>query len=516
MTRNRGKLYQKIRIISQILFTILFFYLLIRTGQALVESFTFSDSFFYFDPLIFLATLISTGKIVPLLLLSMIPVLLTLIIGRFFCGWACPLGAINQLFTWIFRKSGKKRIQVNRKHLGVKYIILIILLVSCLFGTQLAGWLDPFSLLTRSSSVSVLPAANFVITQSLHKGAEDTGLAAKVLKPFYNFARGHIIRNKARGFVQAVFIGLLFLMILLLNHNRRRFFCNYICPLGALYGFLSKYTLFNLKLNEKCIECRACANHCTYYGSPFENYLKSECMVCLNCIADCPTDAIDIKLAAPVKERRLGIDLGRRKAIGSLTSGIFLAVLPKVSFATKSKPHPFNRPVGSIVEKEFLKKCVRCGECMQVCPTNFIQPAIFQAGIEGFWTPVLNARLGYCEFECKKCTEVCPTKAIEKLTIEEKKEFKTGTAVVDRNRCYTYADGYNCAVCEEHCPVPDKSIRFREVDVWNFNGELVKVKQIYVVPDKCIGCGHCENVCPRSDAPGILLSSEEEDREFIY
>jgi ferredoxin len=152
---------------------------------------------------------------------------------------------------------------------------------------------------------------------------------------------------------------------------------------------------------------------------------------------------------------------------------------------------------------------------MQICPTNFIQPALFQAGMDGLWTPILNARTGYCEFSCNKCTLVCPTKAIQPLTVEEKKKFKMGTAVVDRSRCYTYADGYNCAVCEEHCPVPDKAIRFREVPTWNFEGRLVNVKQIYVVPDLCTGCGICENVCPRTDAPGIVMSAEEEQRESI-
>lgn len=152
---------------------------------------------------------------------------------------------------------------------------------------------------------------------------------------------------------------------------------------------------------------------------------------------------------------------------------------------------------------------------MQICPTNFIQPALFQAGMDGLWTPILNARTGYCEFSCNKCTQVCPTKAIQPLTVEEKKKFKMGTAVVDRSRCYTYADGYNCAVCEEHCPVPDKAIRFREVPTWNFEGKLVNVKQIYVVPDLCTGCGICENVCPRTDAPGIVMSAEEEQRESI-
>jgi MauM/NapG family ferredoxin protein len=278
---------------------------------------------------------------------------------------------------------------------------------------------------------------------------------------------------------------------------------------------ISRVGLFNLKATKKCISCDACANNCTYDGSPYKDYLKSECLVCYNCVTDCPVDAINNTFELPKKENRTTIDLGRRKLVGSVVSGVFFASLPKIAIPARSKIHPFLRPPGSVNEKDFLKKCIRCGECIQVCPTNFIQPALFETGFDGIWTPIQNAQSGYCEFTCNKCTLVCPTNALETLTVEQKKEFKMGTAVVDRNRCYTYADGYNCAVCEEHCPVPDKAIRFREVDTWNFEGRLVKVKQIYVVPDLCTGCGICEHVCPRSDAPGIIMSAEEEQREEL-
>ena len=153
---------------------------------------------------------------------------------------------------------------------------------------------------------------------------------------------------------------------------------------------------------------------------------------------------------------------------------------------------------------------------MQACPTNAIQPAVLQAGLDGLWTPVIVPISGYCEYECYRCTRVCPTHAIASLTLEEKKQFKIGTAVINRGTCYTYADGYNCAVCEEHCPVPDKAIKFREVEVYNFRGKLKKVKQIYVVPDLCIGCGICENVCPRTDAAAIAVGAEEEQRENTF
>jgi polyferredoxin len=515
MTKKNAKRIQIIRIVSQVVFTVLFFVLLIASGHAAAKTFTYTDAFFYFDPLLLLVNFLATGTVATVFLLSLIPVVLTLIFGRFFCGWVCPLGAINQLFTRIFKKSRKEKRVVNKKLLKAKYVILFFVLAFALVDTHIAGWFDPFSLLTRSSAVAINPAVNHVVENSLKKGAMDDDLVSKGLKPLYTFSRKHILTNKQRAFVQSVFIGMIFLLILGLNLYKKRFYCNYICPLGALYGLLAKFSILNLKIKDTCKSCNVCANNCTYNGSPYQDYMKSECMVCYNCFNDCPHQAIENSFEPPKKSNITHIDIGRRKMVGSLAGGLFLGSLPKISQHGKKRTHSFTRPPGSVPEDEFLQKCIRCGQCMQVCPTNLIQPALFESGTDGLWTPVLNPSVGYCEYECNKCTQVCPTEAIQKLTLKEKKEFKIGTSVIDRNRCYTYADGYNCAVCEEHCPVPDKAIKFREVDVWNFDGKLVKVKQIYIIPDRCIGCGHCENVCPRSDAPGILLSAEEEQREEL-
>lgn len=519
MKAKTGKHIQKARIIAQVIFTFLFFYLLLSAGRAGAgaESFTYTDYFFYFDPLLLVLNFIATSKILPLFLLSLVPLVLTFVLGRFFCGWVCPFGAVNQFFSWLFKKSKKEKKGVDKKLLKLKYIMLILVVISALVGSHYGGWLDPFSLLTRSVTTIVNPSVNYLLEESLKKGAEDEGIVAKGLKPFYNFSRKNILTVKQRAYDQTFIIGGIFFFLLFLNLYKRRFFCNYLCPLGALYGLAAKFSLFNLKPDEKCISCKACARNCTYNGSPFEDYMKSECVVCFNCVGDCPTDAIAASLKAPRKENRtsVDIDLGRRKVMGSIVFGLCLGALPKIASPVRSRLHRFLRPPGAVPEKEFLKKCIRCGECMQICPTNFIQPALFETGMEGVWTPVLNAQTGYCEYTCNKCTRVCPTKAIAPLELKEKQKFKMGTAVIDRGRCYTYADGYNCAVCEEHCPIPEKAIRFREVPTWNFEGKQVNVKQIYVIPDLCTGCGICENVCPRTDAPGIQMSAEEEQREEL-
>lgn len=515
MKTKTAKRIQKTRIAVQLIFTLTFFWLLFSAASAGGEASHSADYFFYFDPFVLLMYFLSTFKTRPELLLSLIPLLLTFFMGRFFCGWACPFGAMNQFFTWLFRKSKLQKKEVDRRFLKIKYFVLIALIISTLWGMNAGGWLDPFSLLTRSTGLFIAPGANFALETALKEGAQDEGLAAKTLKPIYNFSKKHLLTNKQRGFSQTALIGGLLVFLLVMNLYRRRFFCNYLCPLGAIYGLAARSAALNLKTNDHCIQCNACARHCTYQGSPYKDYMKSECLLCYNCAGDCPKDAVDTLIAIPKKENRTVIDLRRRQIMGSLAAGLTFAIIPGANAQSRYKIHPFTRPPGSKPEKEFLDMCIRCGACMSVCPTGFIQPALLESGVKGLWTPVLNPQTGYCDYKCNKCTQVCPTHAISTLTLQEKQKFKVGTAVIDRNRCYTYADGYNCAVCEEHCPVPDKAIRFRDVPTWNLDGQQVTVKQIYVVPDQCIGCGVCQNVCPRQDAPGILLSAEEEKREEL-
>ena len=208
------------------------------------------------------------------------------------------------------------------------------------------------------------------------------------------------------------------------------------------------------------------------------------------------------------------IDIGRRKVLAGAAIGLGGACLSQVH--PQASGRTFNpvliRPPGAVGEDEFLSRCIRCGECIKVCPTNVIQPASLQAGIEGMWTPVLDMDIGYCEYECTLCGQVCPTGAIRKLSAEEKKKIKIGQAFVDKNRCLPYAFGRPCIVCEEHCPVTDKAISVEEVEVKNDEGEKVVVQQPHIDPELCVGCGICQNKCPIKDRSGIYVTSVGETR----
>ncbi len=166
----------------------------------------------------------------------------------------------------------------------------------------------------------------------------------------------------------------------------------------------------------------------------------------------------------------------------------------------------FIRPPGALAEDEFLGKCIRCGECMKVCPTNAIQPAFLESGFEGMWSPLLKMRLGYCEYKCNMCTDVCPTGAIGKLPLEKKQKTKIGLSVVDKDRCLPYAYGANCQRCYDQCPLPDKAISMVEAAV-SVGPRTVRIKQPQVVAKLCIGCGICENKCPVNGSAAIRVQS---------
>jgi ferredoxin len=218
---------------------------------------------------------------------------------------------------------------------------------------------------------------------------------------------------------------------------------------------------------------------------------KEECFSCMSCVHACPTGKVRFSFGfqsgkTPFMERRV--------FLGGLFSGFMLARVFR--FRDPTAESRLLRPPGVRDEAEFLKKCVRCGECMKVCLRSALYPALSQAGIEGLYTPVLIPRLGYCEYNCTLCGQVCPTGAIPDLPVAEKKREVIGKAVFDKNHCIPFARRIDCIVCEEHCPIPQKAIRSEIMTVVGFDGSTRQVKAPYVVEELCNGCGICEQVCP--------------------
>ncbi|WP_333653332.1 4Fe-4S binding protein [Dissulfurispira sp.] len=504
---------QNLRRFSQGIFLILFLFLFLQTESKGKDELGYPVKIFLdFDPLILTTTILSAHAAAKAFYLSIITIIATILFGRVFCGWVCPLGTLNNI-VGSFKKWRSNAI--DRDWYRVKYYILIFLLVSSIFSLQLVGIMDPISLLIRSLSVSIYPLFNYstrAVFDSIY--SSDIKGIVNVSESIYSVLKKSVLSFQQPFYVQSAFIGILFLLILGLNLVEKRFWCRYLCPLGAFLGILSRFSFLKRSVSEGCTSCGACDNVCQGNASPDkkEEWRDTECFYCWNCDDVCPQNAVSFGFFK--KRAAAAMDLGRRRVITSMASGIIAVPLLRANPLSKSEfVHArLIRPPGSLEEKEFLKRCVKCGECMKVCITNGLQPTILEAGIEGIWSPILIPKIGYCEYRCTLCGQVCPTGAIKRLGIEEKAKVKIGLAMIDKGRCLPYAHAKPCIVCEEVCPTPKKAIWFEKAKVKDRDGKEFIVQQPRVDLELCIGCGICEAKCPVVDKPAIYVTSIGESR----
>jgi polyferredoxin len=459
-------------------------------------------------------------------LLILIP---TMFVGRFFCGWICPLGSIHHFFSSLKseRKRGKQLLESNRykRWQTTKYYILAATLVAALLGTGVVGWLDPFSFLVRSAGLSILPATNYALQAALTTLEHNRFAFVQTIGSALHFILGSLLLSfKQPYFRQGIWLGLLFFLVLALNFRVTRFWCRAICPLGALLGIVSRWSVLGLVKNpEACNDCNRCLLRCQGGDDPIGGvpWRQPECHLCLNCVDECPEHGLQFKLFPA--QKTAGANLQRRKVLTGLAAGAALVPLMRSTPGFAAEKHErLLRPPGSLDEEFFLSRCVRCGECMKVCPNNALQPALTEAGVEGLWTPVLVPRLGYCETSCVLCSQVCPTGAIWEITPKEKgwsvdissaaKPVRLGTAFYDRGRCLPWAMATDCIVCEEWCPTSPKAVYLRPAEVIDAAGNVKQVKQPYLDPSRCVGCGACEHACPVQDRPAVYVTSVGESR----
>ncbi len=411
--------------------------------------------FLQLDPLVAIGTILTTHTLYRPLLWSLATVILTIIFGRFFCSWICPFGSLHHFVGYLAHRKTKlaKRIQFNkyRKAQCIKYIILIFFLSMAAFpsisATLQTGLLDPIPLITRSFQ------ALLSIT--------DRGV--------------NIISTTPRFYEAGWLILLIFFTAVLLNLVIPRFYCRFICPLGALFGILGRFAIWRIGKNQsECSNCTLCERSCEGGCDPSGNIRISECVLCFNCRQDCKDELISYQTKPSLAGEITNPDISRRGFILSLAGGV--VAVPAVRLGNRLGDnwyHKVIRPPGALAEKEFLKRCIKCGQCMRVCPTNVLQPGGIEGGLENLWTPILNNRIGSsgCQLNCVACGQVCPTSAIRPITLSEKHgldEFadagpiKLGTAFFDRNRCLPWAMDKPCIVCEENCPVSPKAIYTEE------------------------------------------------------
>ena len=486
--------WRRLRQMVQTLSFLLFLYLLLGTQQQTATVLP-HDLFFRLDPLAGLGAMIAGRQWIPALALGLVTALLTLLFGRVWCGWLCPMGTTLD-WTRLRRDLPDER-DLHFRWRQAKYLILFVVVFAALMGNLTLLVLDPVTLLFRTITVALLPALDVVVTAA-EKALYNVEVLRGPVEGFDGLVRDAVLPVGPHFYEQSLLIGLVFLGIVALNAVRPRFWCRYLCPLGALLGLISKVGWLRHRVDKNdCIECGRCVRVCpTGTVDPERGFTAdpSECTLCLDCESACPSNAVGFRgLLGLANWQRY--DPSRRQAIASLGVTVLGVGLLR-SVPSVLLPHNWLiRPPGAR-EDDILSKCIRCGECIRVCPTGGLQPGLGVAGWEGLWTPVLVPRLGYCDYSCNACGQVCPTGVIPRLDLEQKRQTVIGLAYIDRDRCIPWADGRDCIVCEEMCPVPDKAIFLEERTLTYALGGATTVRCPHVIRERCIGCGICEAKCP--------------------
>jgi polyferredoxin/Pyruvate/2-oxoacid:ferredoxin oxidoreductase delta subunit len=477
-----------VRVVWQATFLGLFLWLLVRLAEGDPRAFPYAV-FQQSSPLSSAGVAFAARTLPPALAVGGgVVLVLTVVFGRFFCGWVCPLGTLQQLASVVLSpRSRRESIEVNRWRpwYALKSWILAFMLAAALLGSLQTGLLDPLSLAARGLAAGVWPL--------LPGGRPVPGgwLAASLL-----------------------------VAVLVASRFVPRLFCRALCPLGALLALFARNALFRLARRDgACTDCRACRFACQGADEPLGAHRPGECHVCLNCVGGCPEGALAFRFLGSISAPERRPDLGRRWLVGGILSGLGAAPLLRAGGGREVASPAMLRPPGALRELEFLERCIKCSLCEQACPTGALQPALAQAGVEGFWTPVLVPRRGGCEFACTRCGEVCPTGAIASLTATRKTGYdggppvRIGTAFVDRGRCLPWAMATPCIVCEEMCPTDPKAIWFERVNEAARDGRMLVLQRPRLDPARCVGCGLCENRCPVGAEAAIRVTSVGESRD---
>ena len=450
------------------------------------------------DPLLVLANLATSRTFLVGSALALIVVLLTLVFGRAWCGWLCPLGTVLDLFPLSrWRKQRPAPAEGWRK---VKFDLVIVIFAAALLGNLSLLFFDPLALLLRSLTVSIWPALDRIVT-ALEAALVNVPFLADPLSSFDAWMRPAILPVEPVFYRDGLLYAGIFLTVILLDLLATRFWCRYLCPLGGGLGWLSKLAIFRRSVGTECKGCVLCTEICpTGTIDPAKGYASdpSECTMCLDCLEVCPSGQTKF---VPVfsLERKVPYNPGRREALLTIGATIASLALLKSDPFAKGQSSYLIRPPGvreTNPDPVDFTKCTRCNECMRVCPTGGLQPAVFDSGLEGLGAPILIPRLGYCDYSCNACGQVCPVQAIPALALEKKREQVIGLAYINQSRCIPWSDHRPCLVCEEMCPLPEKAIQLEKAVVWGPDGKQVSVQLPHVLRNLCIGCGICEYQCP--------------------
>lgn len=445
-------------------------------------------------------------------------VILTLIFGRIYCSVVCPLGITQDLLAHINRKKNKYNYSKEMKSL--RAIVIVVFVCLMMLGmTSIAAFIEPYSIFGHIAQS---------ILQPIYIGANNLlALAAEHAESYAFYSKEIWLRG---GITLATAVVSLVLIAVLAIRGGRTY-CNTICPVGTLLGFLSRFSWLKIKIDaDKCKNCRKCERNCKASCIDIKNHTVdySRCVVCGNCLGECSFGALSYvhpKNSAKSTENKNHVEAtqdgtknesnGRREFLvgaGLAITTVALAQEQKkvdgglaiIEDKIQAKRNTKITPPGSLSAENMKEHCTACQLCVSACPNDVLRP---NTDFDTLMQPTVSYEKGYCRPECNRCSQVCPAGAIKPITLADKSSIQVGHAVWVKKNCIVVADGVECGNCARHCP--NGAIQMVETEI---DGRTVKIPAVN--ESRCIGCGACENLCPARPFSAIYVEGHEQHKEI--
>ena len=432
-------------------------------------------------------------------------VALTLVFGRVYCSVICPLGIFQDIVARIGRRKKKLPYKFSSERRWLRIAFLVLMVVTLVAGlVPIAALLDPYASYGRIAS-------NFF--QPIYRWANNLLAYASERADSYAF---YSVDVWLKSLPTLIVAGVSAIVVAVLAWRGGRTYCNTVCPVGTVLGYLSKFSLLKPVINtDKCVGCGVCARKCkaSCIDSKQHAIDYTRCVACMDCLNNCSHHAISYsrrrrttEMPKVDKSRRGFIATAATVAVASALRAEEKAVDGGLAvIADKQLPERTTRlvPPGAQSIRHFAQHCTACQLCISACPNGVLRPS---GDLKTLMQPEMQYDRGYCRPECTECSQVCPAGAIRAVTAAEKTAIHIGHAVWIRENCLPAAEGVSCGNCARHCPVGAITM----VPINPDDEESLRIPAVDT--ERCIGCGACENLCPARPFSAIYVEGNERHR----